>query len=318
MKSIRNIVLAATLAGAAAVQGPAHAQQYPTRPVTLVVPFTPGGITDNVARLIGKKLSDRLGQPVIVENKPGAGGSLATEHVARAAPDGYTLLVGTQGTHATNLALYKNIKYDPIKDFTAIHTMIGSVNVLLVNPSRPYTTVKELIAYAKQNPRKVNFASAGSGTGTHLTAELFQSLAGIEMVHVPYKGSAPALSDLVAGTVDVMFDYPAATLGHLKAVTYASRLPPLPNVPTIAEAGLPGAESLAWGGIFVPAKTPAAVVGRLVSDMEKVMADPDVTKAVTDLGGVPFSLSGEKFQAFVASEMVKWAEVAKRGNVTAN
>lgn len=325
MDSIKRVALTAAVILSTTLQGAVHAEDYPTKPVTLVVPFTPGGITDNVSRIVGKKLSERLGQPVIVENKPGAGGSLATEAVSRAAPDGYTILVGTQGTHATNLVLYKNIKYHPTKDFTAIHTIIGAAGLLLVNPSRPYTTVKELVEFAKKNPDKVNYGSAGPGTGTHLTAELFQGVAGVKMAHVPYKGSAPALTDLMAGTIDVMFDYPAATLGYIKAgklrplaVTHTSRLQTLPNVPTTAEAGFPGAESMVWGGLFVPSKTPRPIVNKLVTEMEKVMADQEVVNAIADLGSLPFSLSGEKFQSFVGTEMVKWADVAKRTNLSLN
>jgi tripartite-type tricarboxylate transporter receptor subunit TctC len=319
MNLLKSLALAATFGMAAAA---VQAEQYPSRPVTLVVPFPAGGITDNVSRWVARKLSERMGQAVIVENKPGAGGSTAAERTARATPDGYTLFVGTQGTHATDLMLYKDLKYDPIKDFIAIHSIVGAVNVLVVNPSRPYTTVGELIAYAKKNPGKINYASSGTGTATHLTAELFQGLAGIHMTHVPYKGSAPALTDLLSGTVDLMFDYPASTQGHIKtgklralAVTYGSRLAVLPNVPTIAEAGLPGAESLSWAGIFVPAKTPRAVVDRLTAEMEKIMADPETIQAITGMGGVPFSYSGPKFQAFVASEMTKWQDVIKRAGV---
>lgn len=313
------IVSAFTLTATSAL-----AQQYPTRPITMIVPFTAGGITDNVARVIGAKLSENLGQQVIIENKPGAGGALATEQAARAAPDGYTLTVGTVGTHAINLALYDNIKYDPIKDFTPIHTMIGAINLLVVHPSQPFNTVAELVEFAKANPARLNVASPGNGTGSHLAAELFQSLAGIDMTHVPYRGSAPALTDLVAGTVDLMFDYPASSMAFIKdnrlrplAVTYSERLSVLPDVPTIGEAGVPGAESISWGGLFAPANTPQPIVDRLTAEMEKVVVDPDVIKAVSAMGSVPtFSYSGEAFGAFVADELEKWAGVVKDRNVT--
>jgi tripartite-type tricarboxylate transporter receptor subunit TctC len=303
----------------------AQTQQYPNRPVTLIVPFTAGGVTDTIARLVGKKLSERLGQAVIVENKPGVGGSLATEYVARAVPDGYTIGVGTRGTHATNLAIYKNVKYDPIKDFIAINTIGDAATILVANPSRPYKSVKELIAYAKANPGQVNFATAGNGTAAHLTGELFMSLASIKMTHVPYKGSAPAVQDVIAGNVDIAFDYPSSTLGQINvgmlrplAVVSDARLSPLPNVPTIAEAGLPGAESQSWLGLFVPAKTPQPIVNKLISEVEKIMAEPEIGQRLVDLGCVPFSVGGAKFEALVASEIVKWGNVVKQANIKPN
>lgn len=324
MKAIKKSVLAAAF-GLLAIGSGAQAQQYPNRQINLIVPFTAGGITDTVARLVGRKLSERLGQPVVVENRPGVGGSLATDYVARSVPDGYTIGVGTRGTHATNLAIYKNVKYDPINDFIAIHTIADAATILVANPSRPYKTVQELIAYAKANPGKVNFASAGNGTAAHLTGELFMSLAGVKMTHVPYKGSAPAIQDVMSGNVDIAFDYPSSTMGQIKAgmlkplaALYNTRISALPDVPTIAEAGLPGAESLSWLGLFVPAKTPQPVVNRLVSEVEKIMAEPDVAQRLTEVGAIPLSIGGAKFQALVASEIVKWGEVVKKANITPN
>ena len=320
---LRRIAVAAIGAGLW-VASSAMAQVYPDHPITLVVPFPAAGVTDNVARLIGRKLSQNLGQPVVVENRPGAGGSLGTEQVARAQPDGYTLLVGTQGTHGSNLELYRNLRYDPVRDFTAVHSMMGSVNVLVVNPTRPYRTVKELIAYAKENPGKINYASAGNGTSTHLTAELFQSITGTKMTHVPYKGSAPALTDLIGGTVDIMFDFPnsagvfieTAKLRAL-AVTHTVRLEALPNVPTMAEAGVAGAEAIGWGGIFAPAKTPPAIVKRLASELERVTSDAEVLQAIVQSGGIPLKISGDQFQSFVAVESVKWRKAAQRAGARA-
>jgi tripartite-type tricarboxylate transporter receptor subunit TctC len=318
-------ILVGSLVATVSTQAHAQVQQYPNRPITLVVPFTAGGITDTIARLVGKKLSDRLGQSVIVENKPGVGGSLATEYVAKAAPDGYTIGVGTRGTHATNLAIYKNLKYDPVKDFIAINTIGDAATILVANPTRPYKSVKELIAYAKANPGQVNFASAGNGTAAHLTGELFMSLAGIKMTHIPYKGSAPAVQDVIGGNVDIAFDYPSSTLGQIKvgmlrplAVISDARISPLPDVPTIAEAGLPGAESQSWLGLFVPAKTPRPIVNRLISEVEKIMAEPETGQRLVELGSVPFSVGGAKFEALVASELVKWGNVVKQANIQPN
>lgn len=319
MKLFKRLAMATALA---ATFTSALADQYPTRPISLVVPFPAGGITDNIGRVVAAQLSERLGQQIVVENKPGAGGSLAAEQAARAAPDGYTIFLGTVGTHAINLALYKNLSYDPVKDFTAIHSVIGAINLLVAHPSQPFKSVGELIDFASKNPGKLNYASAGNGSGTHLTAELFQSLTGVKLTHVPYRGSAPALTDLVAGTVDLMFDYPSSAgpfidNGRLRplAVTHTERLSVYPDVPTIAEAGVPGGESINWGGLFVPAKTPKPIVDKLVSEMEKVMQSPQVAKATAAMGGVKFSYSGEEFGTYVAGEVEKWKDVVRQQNV---
>jgi tripartite-type tricarboxylate transporter receptor subunit TctC len=315
---------AAAVAAGAAFAASALAADYPVKPVTLIVPFPPGGVTDNLSRAIAKKMSDHLGQPIVIENRPGAGGSIAAEQAVRAAPDGYTLFVGTQGTHGTNLALYKTLRYDPLKDFVAIHSLVGSINVLVVSKNAPYGNVQELVAYAKAHPGELAYASAGVGTGTHLTAELFQQSAGIKMAHIPYKGAAPALNDLLGGQVNVMFDYPNTAGpfiqdGKLRAlaVTYGQRLKPLPNVPTMAEAGVKNAEAVNWGGIFVPARTPPEIVARLIKDATAAMNDPEIQELIQKSGGISLGLAGKNFQDFVNVESAKWRDVVKRAGITA-
>ncbi|BEP43895.1 tripartite tricarboxylate transporter substrate binding protein [Variovorax sp. V15] len=296
-----------------------EADGWPSKPLTFVVPFPPGGITDNTSRLLALKLGEKLGQQVVVDNRPGAGGSIGVEYAVRQPADGYTLIYGTQGTHAANLALYKNVRYDPVKDFTPVHGMSESPLILVINPNKPFKTVPELVAYAKQNPGKLNFGSAGAGTATHLTAELFQTTAGIKMTHVPYKGSSPALTDLIAGNLDLAFDYAAVVLpfvqsGKLKAlaVTGKSRLGSAPDLPTVAELGYPGAESSAWGAMFVSSKTPAPIVKRLADAMAEVIVNPEVLAATEKFGSVPMrGMRGEKLDAFVKSEMTRWREVVQ-------
>lgn len=314
---LAGMALAGQTAGFAQTQSQ---PQYPTQPIKWVVPFTPGGITDSTSRTIAKKLEDSLKQPILIENRPGGGGMIGTEVVARSAPDGYTWIYGTSGTMAANLALYKKVRYDPFKDFIPVHGLFVTPLVLVVNPSRPYKTVAELIAYAKENPGKVNYSSAGAGTGTHLTAELFQAATGTKMVHVPYKGSAPAIMDLIAGQIDVMFDYPQVLAPHIAAgklrplaVTNDTRLELLKDVPTIVEAGVPGALSSAWSAILVPAKTPQSIVSRLSQEIGKVVTDPEFQQTFAKAGSVALTgMSEQKLGEFMRSEFVKWSDVVKR------
>lgn len=295
-------------------------EAWPARPISFVVPFTPGGITDNTARVLAKLLGQKLGQAVIVENRPGGGGSIGVESASRQAPDGYTMIYGTQGTHAANLALYKNIRYDPLKDFVPVHAMSETSLILVINPSQPFKTVPELIAYAKANPGKLNFGSAGSGTGTHLTAELFQMSAGIKLTHVPYKGSTPALTDLVAGHIDMMFDYSAVVMpfiqaGKLKplAVTGKSRLAIAPEIPTVANLGLANAESTAWSAVFLPAKTPPEIAKKLGDAIAQAIVDPEMLQITTKFGSVPLTdMRDAKLAEFVKKEMVRWRDVVQR------
>jgi tripartite-type tricarboxylate transporter receptor subunit TctC len=293
---------------------------WPDRPIKLIVPFTPGGVTDNTSRLLAKLLEPHLGQPVIVDNRPGAGGSIGVEAAARQAPDGYTMVYGTQGTHAANLALYKNLKYDPVADFVPVAGISESPLVLVINPNQPFKTFPELIAYAKANPGKLNYGSAGPGTGTHLTAELFQDVTGIKMTHVAYKGSNPALTDLVAGRLDLMFDYPVTVLPLASgnrlsalAVTSKTRLSSAPDVRAISEFGLTGAESSSWGAIFMPAKTSPAIVKKMADAIEKAMADPEMVANNQKYGTIPMQgMRDQKLGDFVKTELVRWRDLVQK------
>lgn len=317
-KPIACSALALLAAGAASAAG--DTGNWPAKPLTFIVPFTPGGITDSTSRLLAQKLGDRLGQPVVVDNRPGAGGSIGVDYAVRQPADGYTLIYGTQGTQAANLALYKNLRYDPIKDFVPVHGMSESPLVLAINPARTFKTVPQLVAYAKAHPAGLNFGSAGTGTATHLTAELFQSATGTKMTHVPYKGSSPALNDLIAGNLDLVFDYAAVVMplvqaGKLKAlaVTGKARLASAPELPTVGELGYPGAESVAWSAVFVAAHTPAPIVKRLADALGEAIVDPDVLAVTDKNGSTPMrGMRGDRLTAFVKSEVTRWREVVQR------
>jgi tripartite-type tricarboxylate transporter receptor subunit TctC len=299
--------------------GNAAAQAWPSKPIKWVVPFAPGGTTDILARTIGEKLSIALGQPVVVENKPGAGGGIGADFTAKAAPDGYTIMGGTISTHAINASLYSKLPYDPVKDFVPITLIARIPNLLVVNPDIPAKNVAELIALLKANPGKYSFASSGNGTSQHLSGELFKSMTGVEMQHVPYKGSPPALQDVVGGQVSMTFDnittaWPLAKVGKLRplAVTTAKRSSIAPEVPTLAESGLPGFEVGSWQGVFAPAGTPPEIVKRLNVEIVKILNSPDVREKLTALGAEPVGDSAEQFSAYVKSEVVKWSDVVKK------
>jgi tripartite-type tricarboxylate transporter receptor subunit TctC len=296
---------------------------WPTKPITVVVPFPAGGTTDIVARLAGQALAEELGRPVIVENRPGAGGNIGAQLVARAPADGYTLVMGTVGTHAINPALYKKMPYDHIKDFAPISRVAAVPNVLVVNPSQPYKTVKELIAYGKSHPGELSFASSGNGTSIHLAAELFKSMTGVQMRHIPYKGSAPALTDLMGGQTNLMFDNLPSAIGFIRAgklraiaVTTLTRTSQLPDVPTIAETEIPGFDASSWFGLFAPAGTPPAVIKRIDDALAKVMETTDLKKKIIERGGEPMAETPEKFAAFIQAETTKWAKVVKESGAT--
>ena len=296
----------------------AGAQEYPDRPVHLVVPFPPGGGADILARTISPRLAQALGRPIVIENKPGAGGNVGAESVARATPDGYTLLYGTNGTHAINASLYRSLRFDPVKDFVPVSRMTTIAALLIVNPKFPPTTVEELIRYARANPGKVNFASAGNGTTSHLAGELFKTMAGIDIVHVPYRGGAAAVTDLVGGQVQMMIDVmpnalPLARDGRARgiAVSTATRYPGAPEFPTIAESGLPGFEASAWDGIFVPAGTPAAIVARLNAAIRETVEDPAIAEVLRARGAQPAPTSPEAFARHIAESSEKWARAVR-------
>ncbi len=306
--------------------GPAAAQGYPNKPITWVVPFTPGGVTDTTSRAVARKMSEILGQQIIVENKPGAGGSVGTEMVARAAPDGYTILYATSGTMAANLALYKGLKYEPLRDFTPVHGMFLSPLVLVVEASKPYKTVADLVRDAKATPGKLNYGSAGPGTGTHLNGELFQDAAGVKMVHVPYKGTSPALQDLLGGRIDLMFDYLGVMQPHIKAgklralaVMAPKRLDAIPDVPSIGEAGYPEAVLSAWSSIVVPVSTPADVVKKLGNAMNQALQDKDTVGLFVTLGSQPLvGMDEAGLRKFISDEQKVWAEVVRKSGATLN
>ena len=302
----------------AVVAGGAWAQAYPVKPIRLVVPFPPGGATDIHARAVAQKLTDAWGQSVIVDNRPGAGGNIGSELVAKAAPDGYTLEMGTVGTHAINASLYSKMPYDHVRDFAPVILVAGVPNVLVVNPGLPVNSVQELIAYAKANPGKLNFASSGSGTSIHLAGELFKVMAGVQMTHVPYKGSSPALQDLLGGQVQLMFDNLPPSLPHIKAgklralgVTSATRAPALPDVPTIAESGLPGFEASSWFGVLAPAGTPPAIIAKLNAEIAKWLDTPEAKEKMLALGANAAGGTPEDFAKHIAAETAKWAKVVK-------
>ena len=296
----------------------ASAQAYPNKPVHIVVPFPPGGSTDLLARKIGEKLSLVWNQPVIVDNRGGAGGTIGSDLVAKAAPDGYTLLMGVTGTNAISEALYPNLPYDVNKDFAPISLVVSAPLVLIRNPAFPAKTVKELVALLKANPGSVSFGSAGNGTSMHLTGEMFKLAAQVHMVHIPYRGSAGALQDLMGGQLQVMFGdflvvYPQLQAGKLDAIAVTSkrRNPLLPNVPTIAESGLPGFEALSWQGVFAPAATPPAIVDQLNREINKALASADMQEY---FGARGFTLGGStpaEFRSFVQGETLKWAKIVK-------
>ena len=310
---------AGALALAAALPGAALAQAaYPTKAMTMVVPFSAGGTTDILARIVGKALEAELGQPVIIDNKAGAGGNIGAQAAARAKPDGYTLFMGTVGTHGINEALYNKLPYNPLGDFAPISRVAMVPNLLVAHPSRPYKTVKELIDFAQKNPGKINFGSSGNGSSIHLSGELFKSLAKVDMVHVPYKGSAPAVADLLGGQIDIMFDNMPSAMQHVKAgklrpiaVTTAKRYPELAEVPTIAEAGVPGYDATSWFGLFTNRKAPADVVAKLNAAVVKVLAKPEVIKQMAEQGAIAHPEKPAEFEAFIKAETAKWGPVVK-------
>lgn len=295
---------------------------FPERPVTLVVPFAAGGSTDVVARVIAEKMSADLGQQVIVQNVAGAGGSLGAGNVARAEPDGYTILMGTVATHALNPLILKSKPYDAEADFTPVSLLVLVPNVLVVNPELPAKSVEELLALLKAEPDKWSYASSGNGTPLHLSGELFKSMAGVTMEHIPYKGSGPALNDVLGNQVSIMFDNLPSSSAHIKAgtlkalaVTTAERAPSFPDIPTMAEAGLPGYETYTWNALFAPKDTPKDVVDRLNVAAVKAMADPGVAERMKEFSATIVASSPDELATHVKAEVAKWTPVVKDANV---
>jgi len=298
---------------------------YPTKPIRFVVPYPAGGPLDAVARLLGQKVAESTGQPVIVENKAGAGGNIGADAVAKAPPDGYTILMGAVATHAINPTLYSSIPYDPVRDFIPVTQVASTPNVLVVNPSVPANNVREFIAYAKTHPGKLNFGSGSTGSAGHLAGELFGAMAGVQMTHVPYKGAAPAMNDLIGGQIQLMFDNLASSLGQVRAgrvralaVTTARRTALAPELPTIAESGLPGFDISTWFGIFVPARTPREIVERLHSEFTRALAMPEVRDKMLALGAEPVGNRADEFAAYIHAEAEKYARVIKASGARAD
>ena len=321
MRAIHRICLIALLACA----GSAFAQAWPARPIKLIVPYPPGGSADILARAIGQKLADGIGQSVVIDNRPGAGTAIGAEAAARSAPDGYTIMLGTVSSHAINPALNPGLKYDPVKDFAPVSLVASIPFALLVHPSLPARSVQELIALAKTKPGALNFSSAGTGTSNHLAGELFKSMTGTYMVHIPYKGSAPALADLLSGQVNLMFDLVLTAQPHVKsgaaralAVTGLERSTALPGVPTAAESGVPGYEVSAWFGFFAPAGTPAAIVTALNAQTVKAMRLPDLRERLASQGADALTSTPEQFAAYVKDELNKWTRVVKASGMKAD
>ncbi|HYX01194.1 MAG TPA: tripartite tricarboxylate transporter substrate binding protein [Reyranella sp.] len=322
MRSVHARLLGIVLAGAAlAAAAPACAADYPTKPVRWVVPYPPAGTTDIVARLIGNYLSEHLGQTFVIENKPGGGNNIGTEFVARAPHDGYTLLL-VNPANGINQTLYKNLKFNILTDIAPVAGIMRVPNVMEVNPNFPAKTVAEFIAYAKDHPGKVNMGSSGVGTSVHMSGELFMSMTGIKMAHVPYRGSSPALTDLMAGTVDVMFDNVPSSIGHIQggkirplAVTTDARSKALPDVPTVAET-VPGYEASAWFGIGVPKGTPADVIDKVNKAVNEALKDPKMVERLADLGGAPMPGTPADFGKIMESEVAKWKKVVEFSGAT--
>jgi tripartite-type tricarboxylate transporter receptor subunit TctC len=301
------------------------AQPYPSKPIRFVVPYPAGGPLDTVARLLGQKVSESTKQPVIVDNKPGAGGSIGADAVAKAPPDGYTILMGAVATHAINPTLYASMPYDAIRDFIPVTQVASTPNVLVVNPSVPADNVREFVAYAKANPGKLNFGSGSTGSAGHLAGELFKTMAGIDMTHVPYKGAAPALNDLIGGQIQLMFDNLASSLAQVRAgrikalaVTTAQRSAFAPEIPTISESGLPGFDISTWFGIFVPAGTPREAVDRLHAEFTRALAAPDIREKMLALGAEPVGSKPEEFAAYIRAEADKYARVIRASGARAD
>ncbi|OZI67627.1 Bug family tripartite tricarboxylate transporter substrate binding protein [Bordetella genomosp. 4] len=322
---MRGLFLSMVLMSAIPFAPAAHAQKtpdWPTRPITLIVPFPPGGTTDLLARLVAREAGNRLGQNMVVENRPGAGGGIGAAAVARAQPDGYTVVMGTLGTQVTNQFIYAQMPYDSARDFAPVTLVANSPNVLLVSPKLGISTVAELLERARGTPGALNFASTSLGGSPHLSGELFNSMAKVDIRHVPYKGSAPAMTDLLGGQVQMMIDNLPSAMGQIQAgtvkalaVTTPARVPLLPNVPTVAEAGLPGYEVNAWFGLLAPAGTPDAIVNRIYSAVANAVAEPAVRRQIEALGAIPVASTPQAFSDTIRADTDKWQQVIRNAGI---
>ena len=309
---------------ACAVASLAHAQGYPAKPIRYVVGFTAGGASDITSRIIGQKLSEHLGQPVIIDNRAGASGTIAAGIVAKAPPDGYTLLSGATSILAINPGLYKKLDYDSLRDFAPVSQTVSMPQLLVVHPGVKAATLKELLALAKARPGELNYSSSGSGSSSHMAMELLKSMAGINVVHVPFKGSGQAMPALLAGQLQLVFDPMPSSLPHVKAgrlraiaISTAKRSPAIQDLPTVAESGVPGYESSLWYGVLLPARTPPAIVAKLNQTINAILREPDVLERFAGLGAEPLGNSSAEFGKYIASEVVKWGKVIKAVGIQA-
>jgi tripartite-type tricarboxylate transporter receptor subunit TctC len=319
---LRASVLACALASIVILAHPLAAQQFPVRPVTIIVPSTAGGGTDIIARIIGDALSRRLGQAFVVENRPGAGSLVGTVAAANAAPDGYTLLAGLNANMAVNPSLFAKLPYDPIRDFAPVAMLADYPFVVVVSKSLPVHSIGELVALAQSKPGEINYASAGNGTGQQLSAELFKLMTHINLTHVPYRGAAPAYADVISGRVPVFFDNLASGLSQVKggkvralAVTGKERSAQLPDVPTVAESGVAGYEYYTWFGLWAPRNTPAPIIEKLYDEVRRALADPSIKEHIAASAGEPSAMALADIEPFVRTEIAKWADVVKRAGV---
>lgn len=318
-----NLLMPVALLAASVLSLPVQAATaFPTKPIRIIVAYTPAGTTDILARAVGQKMSEAWGQPVIIDNRPGANGNIGTEVAARAVPDGHSLVMATAGTHGINVSLYRKLNWHPVKDFVPVSLTAMVPNIMVVNNSLPVKNVKEFIAHVKANPGKLSYGSPGNGSTAHLSMELFKTMTGSNIVHIPYKGSAGVLADVMGGQIAVTIDnmppyVPQVRAGKIRAlaVSTAKRSSAMPDLPTIAEAGVPGYEAGAWFGLLAPAGTPKAIVMRLSAENARILKLPDVSKRISELGADPVGSTPEEFVALIQSEIAKWAKVIKDANV---